>query len=57
MAGDGHARNGMNSPTVRIRQTASADGKTYVDVSFAVTLTGIDNTAGKTAIVYFKRIA
>jgi len=58
MTGDGHARNGMNSPTIRIRQTPSADGKTYIDVSFAITLTGIDNvTAGKIARVYFKRIA
>jgi hypothetical protein len=58
MIGDGHARNGMNSPTVRIRQSPSAgDGKTYIDVSFAITLTGIDNTAGKMASVYFKRIA
>jgi len=57
MNGDGHARNGMNSPSVRIRQTASSDGKTYVDVSFAVTLNGLDSSAGKNTVVYFKRIA
>lgn len=57
MAGDGHARNGMNSPSVRVRQTPSADGKTYVDVSFAVTLSALDGSAGKNTVVYFKRIA
>lgn len=57
MTGDGHARNGMNSPSVRVRQTPSADGKTYVDVSFAVTLSALDGSNGKNAVVYFKRIA
>lgn len=59
LMGSGHADNGQSqSISFRLRQTpGAADGKSYIEFSSTVALSGIDGTGGKNVILSVRRIA
>lgn len=59
LMGSGHADNGQSqSISFRLRQTyAASDGKSYIEFSTSVALSGLNGTAGKNVIISVKRLA